>query len=119
MPELAVKVPVDLAHLARYTGGDRQLNSEVFRLFSDHCVQSLRLLQTSLNIADGKGWRDTAHALRGAALGVGAFRLAEQAGAAEAMDPGTDRTQSAIALATLRARSGVVLVYIEAYLASE
>jgi HPt (histidine-containing phosphotransfer) domain-containing protein len=119
MSELAPKDPIDLAHLARYTGGDRQLNSEVFLLFSDHCLQSLRSLQTSLDTSDGKGWRDTAHALKGAALGVGAFGVAEQAGAAEAMDPETDLSHAAIVLAALNARSGVVLAYIEAYLASE
>jgi HPt (histidine-containing phosphotransfer) domain-containing protein len=119
MSELAAKDPIDFTHLARYTGGDRQLNCEVFRLFSGHCAQSLRSLQTSLKTADGKGWRDTAHALKGAALGVGAFGVAEQAGAAEAMDPGTDLSHAATVLAALSARSGVVLAYIEAYLALE
>ncbi len=27
--------PVDLSHLARYTGGDRTLNAEILRLFDD------------------------------------------------------------------------------------
>jgi Hpt domain len=118
MSELATENPINLTHLARYTGGDRQLNCEVFRLFSDHCAQSLRALQTMLNTADGKGWRDTAHALKGAAMGIGAFALAERAGVAEAMDPGRDPACAANVLAALSGRSKVVLAYIEAYLAS-
>ena len=30
---MSAQVAVDLAHLARYTGGDRALNAEVLRLF--------------------------------------------------------------------------------------
>jgi HPt (histidine-containing phosphotransfer) domain-containing protein len=119
MSELAAKEPIDLVHLARYTGGDRELNCEVFRLFSAHCAQSLRSLEALLNTAGDKVWRDTAHALRGAALGIGAFGLAKQAGAAEAMELGTDMARAAVVLAALRARSEVVLAYIEAYLPSE
>ena len=119
MSELATEEPIDLVHLARYTGGDRDLNCEVFRLFSDHCVQSLRSLRTLLNTADGKGWRDTAHALKGAAMGIGAFALAECAGAAEAMEPRTEPAHAANVLAALTGCAEIVLAYIEAYLASE
>lgn len=118
MPETITKDPIDLAHLARYTGGDRELNCEVFRLFLDHCTRSLRALEAQLNTTDARGWRDTAHALKGAAMGIGAFALAERAGVAEAMDPGADRANKANVLASLNGRSDVVLAYIEAYLAS-
>jgi HPt (histidine-containing phosphotransfer) domain-containing protein len=119
MPNLAVEEPIDLAHLAQYTGGERQLNCEVFRLFSDQCLQSLRSLGVLLDMADGKGWRDTAHALRGAALGIGAFALAENAGIAEGLDPGIDPAQAAKVLVALGCRSQVVLAYIETYLLSD
>ena len=120
MSESATEEPIDLVHLAQYTGGDRDLNCEVFRLFSDHCAHSLRSLRTSLSAPpDGKGWRDTAHALKGAAMGIGAFALAEHAGAAEATDPGMDPAHAANVLAALTGRSEIVLAYIEAYLASE
>lgn len=119
MSNLATREPVDLAHLAQYTGGDRQLNREVLRLFADHCTQTIRSLTALLNTSDGKTWRDSAHALKGAASGIGAFALAESAGIAEGMDPGADRTETANVLAALSDRSEVVLSYIEAYLASE
>ena len=91
----------------------------MFRLFSDQCLQSLRSLQTLLCAADGKGWRDTAHALKGAASGIGAFALADSAGIAEGLDPETDPADAAKVLAALGYRSEVVLAYIETYLASE
>ena len=118
MRELTVEGPIDLVHLARYTGGDRQLNCEVFRLFSDQCVLSVRALNRGLDGADEKGWRDTAHALKGAALGVGAFALAETAGIAEDLDPQREPARAADLLRILRQRSEVVLAYIESYLAS-
>lgn len=118
MPEPASNEPVDLIHLARYTGGDRGLNCEVLRLFSNHCVQSLCSLRALLSMGDGKGWRDAAHALKGAASGVGAFALAESAGVAEDIDTQADPAHAATVLAVLSRRSQVVLAYIEAYLAS-
>ena len=119
MSKLAAEYPIDLTHLANYTGGDRELNCEVFRLFTEHCVQSLRRLHAALKTADdNKAWREAAHALKGAALGIGAFAVAEHAGAAEATDPGVDPAHAANVLAALSGRSQVALAYIEAYLAS-
>ena len=119
MSEVADKDPIDLMHLARYTGGDRRLNCEVFQLFAGQCVQSLRSLEALVNTVDGNGWRDTAHALKGAALGIGAFDLAESAGIAEDLTPESDSLHRATVLAALSGRSDVVLAYIEAYLKSE
>jgi HPt (histidine-containing phosphotransfer) domain-containing protein len=116
MSDLAVEEPVDLAHLARYTRGDRALNCEIFRLFSEHCAQSTRSLGAMLEARDGKGWRDAAHALKGAAAGIGAFALADCAGKAESLDPQTNAAEAAKVLAALGSCSGVVLAYIENYL---
>lgn len=118
MPDPASNEPIDLVHLARYTGGDHGLNCEVLRLFANHCAQSLCSLRALLSMGDGKGWRDAAHALKGAASGVGAFAIAESAGVAEDMDPHADPADAASVLAVLSGRSQVVLAYIEAYLAS-
>src|SRR5207248_6944939 len=73
MQDFASQTPIDLAHLARYTGGDRQLNADVFRLFSDHCANALKALGASLGGGDSKAWREAAHGLKGAASGIGAF----------------------------------------------
>jgi len=117
MADLMAEPPIDLAHLDRYTGGDACLNAEVFRLFSRHCSEMLRLLGTLLDAPQRHVWRQAAHSLKGAALGIGAFELAEAAGAAEAADPESAPGRAAGLLRSLNERSAVVLDYIEAYLA--
>ena len=64
--------PIDLAHLARQTLGDREVEREVLSLF----------VQQALAVRDRIGKAPTAerlslvHALKGAARGVGAFAIA-------------------------------------------
>ena len=87
MAELSSSRPIDLAHLDTYTGGNAQVNAEVFRMFSQHCSETLRSLARILQTPGRRGWREAAHGLKGASLGIGAFQLAEAAGAAEDMDP--------------------------------
>jgi HPt (histidine-containing phosphotransfer) domain-containing protein len=110
--------PIDLAHHAQYTGGDARLNAEVFQLFSRHCFETLRLLDKLLKAPERKAWQDAAHALKGAAMGIGAFDVAEAAGEAEALDPEAVPDRAASVLRTLTERSEVVQAFIEAYLAA-
>ena len=117
MSGLAAQPPIDLAHLARYTGGDARVNAEVFRLFSRHCSETLRALELLLHAPEHKGWREAAHGLKGAALGIGAFELAHAAGTAEDMDPGCAPDHAAAVLHTLNERAEVVLAFIDAYIA--
>jgi HPt (histidine-containing phosphotransfer) domain-containing protein len=119
MSELAgSKEPIDLAHLDQYTGGDARLNAEVFQLFSLHCAETLRVLDKLLQAPGHKAWRDAAHGLKGAAMGIGAFDLAAVAGDVEALDPEAAPVQAAIVLDALRKRAEVVQAFIEAYLAT-
>jgi HPt (histidine-containing phosphotransfer) domain-containing protein len=91
-----VDKPVDLDHLDRYTGGDRAINEEILRLFDDQCRESLAMLESLAHgSGDPKSWREIAHRLKGAALGIGAFDLGETAAQAE-------KTSPAGALAMLR-----------------
>ncbi len=71
---------VDFQHLETYVAGDRGLVREVLSLFSDHA----RTVLPTLN-PDGPDddWRNAAHALKGSALGIGAFALAEVCSQAE------------------------------------
>ncbi len=65
--------PVDLAHLARQTMGDRELEREVLGLF----------IQQALSVRDMIGHADVrerlllAHGLKGSARGIGAFAIAD------------------------------------------
>ena len=68
--------PIDLVHLTRQTMGDRDLEQEILTLF----VQQALNVQDKLAKADGDECARLAHALRGAAGGVGAFAIADCAG---------------------------------------
>ncbi|WP_306119365.1 MULTISPECIES: Hpt domain-containing protein [unclassified Roseitalea] len=72
--------PVDLAQLARQTGGDRGLEEEVLRLF---LRQSAAIARTVRGQADAESRRRNAHTLKGAARAVGARKVAERASALE------------------------------------
>ncbi|TIT53091.1 MAG: Hpt domain-containing protein, partial [Mesorhizobium sp.] len=65
--------PVDLAHLARQTMGDRALEQEVLALF----VQQALSVRDKIVDADIKDRLLLAHGLKGSARGVGAFAIAD------------------------------------------
>lgn len=94
-PELRVsaprraEAPIDHAHLARYTFGNRALEIEVLHLFADQAPDYLEGLRTAQS---EKAWRDAAHTLKGSARAVGAFRVADRAEAAEALRGSSDQT---------------------------
>lgn len=72
--------PIDLVHLARQTGGDKVLESEVLALFARQARQAV----TQLGEVDSASRVELAHKLAGAAKGVGAFEVARCAEAIEA-----------------------------------
>ena len=71
---------VDFTHLERYTAGDAALADEVLGLFRHQTEMWLPLLSPD---APADGWRDASHSLKGSALGIGAFALAEACNTAE------------------------------------
>ena len=107
---------VDLAHLARYTGGDEAINTEVLRLFDAQTSEIVGRLQTILDARDAKSWREATHALKGAARGVGAFAMADAAAFAEPIDPVKDRGNASLALAALKTSADAVQAFIKNYL---
>jgi len=78
--------PIDLAHLARQTMDDRDLEREVLSLF----VQQALSVRDNITEASAEQKRFLAHGLKGAARGVGAFAIAEWAGRVES-DPDDSR----------------------------
>ena len=93
-PEGGTK-PVDLAYLSRFTMGDSALEREVLDLFSLYTpvyMASLRGASTA------KAWHDAAHTLKGAARGIGAWRLARTAECAERLAFEFDADRRAFAL---------------------
>lgn len=72
--------PIDLAHLASQTGGDKTLEEEVLHLF----VRQAALLSRDLKVnSDCDQRKRLAHTLKGTARSVGAFKVAELAEAIE------------------------------------
>jgi HPt (histidine-containing phosphotransfer) domain-containing protein len=72
---------VDFARLTTYAGGDPALVEEVLALFEEQAAIWLRLLEGA---AAGAGFRDAAHTVKGAALGLCADALAGACDRAEA-----------------------------------
>src|ERR1700740_2263169 len=107
---------VDLAHLARYTGGDAALNAEILRLFDSQASELVSRLQSILDARDARSWKEVTHTLKGAARGIGAFGLGDAAAAAEPIDPSADSRTAAVALEALQTRTSAVQVFIRSYL---
>jgi len=106
--------PVDLDHLDRYTGGDIALNAEILRLFDHQAGELIARLNAVLEAKDAKSWAEIAHALKGAALGIGAFAFADAAANAEPINPAHDG-EARPALAALRAQALRVTEFIRGY----
>jgi HPt (histidine-containing phosphotransfer) domain-containing protein len=73
--------PVDHAHLARYTMGNRSLELEVLQLFAEQAPITLQQLRAATSTKD---WHVAAHTLKGSARAVGARAVAKAAEIAEA-----------------------------------
>lgn len=65
--------PIDLVHLATQTMGNKDLETEILHLFSRQANQSM----IEISNCDGEDRSAAAHRLASAALGVGAFEIAE------------------------------------------
>jgi HPt (histidine-containing phosphotransfer) domain-containing protein len=65
--------PVDLAHLAKQTLGDRALEQEVLRLFVHQALST----RDQIASADRSERLRLAHGLKGSARGIGAFAIAD------------------------------------------
>lgn len=89
--------PIDMAHLATQTMGDKALEVEVLQLFAKqarNCLQSLS--QSDLDHGA------IAHRLKGAASAIGAFNVVKAAGEIESL--GTDASRiAAVTLAVIEA----------------
>lgn len=107
-PTAANRTPIDHAHLARYTFGNRELEVEVLGLFAAQAPQTLDWLRTAAN---PKGWRDAAHTLKGSARAVGAWQVATAAEEAEALGF-SELEARREATAVLAAALDVVAAYI-------
>ena len=110
--------PIDMNHLARYTGGDRTLNSEILKLFNGQLNSMVDQLLSVLQQRDVRKWREVTHSLKGAARGVGAFAVGDAAAAAEPIDPSQSQDRAIQMIETLRVEGEAVQAFIADYLAA-
>lgn len=106
----ASRPPIDRAHLSRYTFGNAALEIEVLGLFAGQAPETLAWLRTA---ETAKAWRDAAHTLKGSARAVGAWRVAELAERAEAIDPAARDARARI-VAGLTAALAEACAWVEA-----
>jgi HPt (histidine-containing phosphotransfer) domain-containing protein len=71
---------VDFAYLETYAAHDGDVIDEVLTIFREQTTIWIRLLDPA---GPADTWRDGAHTLKGASLGVGAFDLAKACAEAE------------------------------------
>ena len=71
---------IDISHLEKYVFGDRALLDEILTIFVDQTAMLVSKLSAAISLDD---WRLTAHTLKGAARGVGAWTLGDLAEEAE------------------------------------
>ena len=118
MESVAQQHPVDLGHLARYTGGEAALDAEILQLFATQSAGILRELGGVLEMRDAIRWRQIVHSLKGAAMGIGAFGLADAAAEAQGVDPSLQHADARRGLSAVNAKADAVWAFIAAYLAA-
>lgn len=114
----ASEAPIDLSHLARYTGGEKTLNAEILKLFDNQITEMVGQLHTVLKARDTKRWREITHTIKGAARGVGAFAMGEAAAAAEPVDPASGGEKAEDAIRKLQQEGHAVQLFIAEYVAA-
>jgi HPt (histidine-containing phosphotransfer) domain-containing protein len=97
--------PVDLLHLARQTLGDRALESEVLALFARQAAA----VAGQIEVAAPSERLVLAHALKGSARSIGAFRVAELSEEIEA-NPADKSTLARLAAALAEVRDFIAAI---------
>lgn len=90
---------IDLDHLEKYVAGDDALRDEILELYverASYLGEQLEAAQTD------EAWKDAAHALKGAARGVGAWALGDLCQEAEKLAGAQTIERRAAALADIR-----------------
>ena len=108
-------VILDQEHLMDFTGQDVALVKEILSIFLANAPVYLEQLAKS----KGSGWRPSAHKLKGAARGIGAWNLARAAERAELMaEPhmGSEKRQRIVIDLAQRLRNLVIIIKKSGYI---
>lgn len=99
---------IDYQHLDKYVSGDAALRDEILEIFAEQ-LEMLVLRFDALQ--HDNDWKDTAHTLKGAARGVGAWELGMLGERAEELvgaAPGKAEARASL-LVSIRHKAGEVL----------
>lgn len=102
---------IDLAHLRRFTLGDKRLELEILGLFIEQVpltIDALKLARTD------RDWTTAAHTLKGSARAVGAWRLAKLSERAERLGGTSDRSACELVLYDIEAAAAEARAHIAA-----
>jgi len=103
---------VDFKHLERYAANYQSLVNEVLTIFCDQAAIWVKRMDAAAPL---ETWRELAHSLKGSALGIGAFALADECEAAE-RSGATDIAEREELLAFIRTALSAALADIAVYL---
>ncbi len=82
---------IDLAHLEKYTMSDQSLRDEILSIFDEQALMLVTQLEEALT---DDQWSNTAHTMKGASRGVGAWNLGDLCEQAEKIvGPGPDKAK--------------------------
>jgi len=106
---MAKQAAIDLEHLKRYSGGNADLEAEVFALFRQQVEMWIRLLDPK---ADQESWASAAHSLKGSARSIGAHDLALACESAE-ITGNQGLTARSVAAQEVQTRAEAALKFID------
>ena len=69
--------PVDLTNLRELTGGDEEMETELFLEFLSSEKEAIATLEQNCQSGENSDWRQAAHALKGTSLSLGADSLSQ------------------------------------------
>ncbi len=72
---IAPTAPVDMTDIRNFSGGNREKEQFIVRIFHDQATQVLSTLESQCKTDRSISWRDAAHLLKGSAASIGAPEL--------------------------------------------
>lgn len=94
--------PVNLNNLRDITGGDTEIEKELFQVFLDSAQDCLTALATSCAADDTETWRKQSHAFKGISYNLGAEALGDICRTAQDSATTSDIKEKRVMLAALQ-----------------
>jgi HPt (histidine-containing phosphotransfer) domain-containing protein len=67
--------PIDFNNLRLITGGDAEMESELFQVFLESADQCMKDIRAAMTTQDNEGWKVHTHAFKGICVNLGAMPL--------------------------------------------